>query len=489
MNFENHLFISYTHIDNQHYSGIPKGWIDHFHERLEIRLTQLLGKKAKVWRDLRLSGSDLFDHTINIELDHTAILVSVLSPRYLLSEACGSELKTFLQKPDLRVGDKHRIFKVVKTFIERDQHPPELRELLGYDFYHVDQASGRIREFDHEISPNGERDKRYWDKFEDLVYDIQKLLHVMEDQETPLPSGSTIFLAETTDDLTEERDKIKRELQRHGHTILPDRQLPLNAPLFKQTVSEYLKQCRLSIHLIGETYGIIPDLETERSIVRLQEELAIERGDDAGFSRLIWMPPNLKPKDARQEKFIVELQNTFNSMNGSELLQTEFEVLKTIIQDKLTKKPEVPVVPSPPSGITRIYLIHDQQDEEAVEPLRNHLFDQGYEAITPLFDGSEGEGLKNHKDNLLLCDAVLIFQGKASNGWVTTNLSELRKLPGYGRTVPLLGKGIYISAPQTPQKDRYRTNEATVIKDYGDFNESSIAAFLDSIQQTKGRLK
>ncbi len=83
MNFENHLFISYTHIDNLRYANVPKGWIDHFHERLEIRLTQLLGKKAKVWRDLRLSGSDLFDQTIRIELEQTAILVSVLSPRYL----------------------------------------------------------------------------------------------------------------------------------------------------------------------------------------------------------------------------------------------------------------------------------------------------------------------------------------------------------------------------------------------------------------------
>jgi hypothetical protein len=120
MNFENHLFINYTHIDNQRYHGIPKGWIDHFHKRLEIRLTQLLGEKAKVWRDLRLSGIDLFDHTIRIELEQTAILVSVLSLRYLRSEACRSELRTFLQKPDIRIGDKHCIFKVVKVFIERD---------------------------------------------------------------------------------------------------------------------------------------------------------------------------------------------------------------------------------------------------------------------------------------------------------------------------------------------------------------------------------
>ena len=84
-------------------------------------------------------------------------------------------------------------------------------------------------------------------------------------------------------------------------------------------------------------------METERSIVRLQQELAIERGDNGEFSRLIWMPPGLQPKDERQQKFVADLQNSFTSHNGSELLQVKLEDLKTIIQTKLTQKPK-PVV-------------------------------------------------------------------------------------------------------------------------------------------------
>src|SRR5262245_56504273 len=42
MSFSNHLFISYAHIDNYHDSTASQGWIDLLHERLEIRLAQLL---------------------------------------------------------------------------------------------------------------------------------------------------------------------------------------------------------------------------------------------------------------------------------------------------------------------------------------------------------------------------------------------------------------------------------------------------------------
>jgi hypothetical protein len=230
-----------------------------------------------------------------------------------------------------------------------------------------------VREFDHEISPKGEKDKRYWDKFEDLVWDIKELIKRLESPQSnrppnPSPSAATIYLAETTSDLSEERDKVKRELQQFGHVVLPDKALPLKVPALQAAVREYLECSRLSVHLIGEHYGIIPEMEPERSVVRLQQELAMERGDNGEFSRLIWMPPGLQPKDERQQKFVVDLQNSFTSHNGSELLQGKLEDLKTIIQTKLTQKPKPAV--SAPGGMVRIYLICDQQDVDAVEPLQ-----------------------------------------------------------------------------------------------------------------------
>jgi hypothetical protein len=494
LSFENQLFISYSHIDNGHVPEVSKGWIDLLHERLNWRLPQLLGAPVKIWRDRKLAGNDVFNETIVIELSKTAILVSVISPRYLQSSACRQELEDFFrfasQNGGLRIGDKHRVFKVVKTQIPREDHLPALREMLGYEFYAVDQASGRFREYDHEIGPRGERDRRFWDKLEDLAQDICFLLQRMVNEQSPQSAeptslGATIYLAETSFDLSEERDKVKRELQQYGHVVLPDKALPLKAPLLQDAVRDYLKRCSLSVHFIGENYGIIPEMEAERSIVCLQQELAVERGDDEHFSRLIWMPVGLQPKDERQRKFVLDLQTNFTSSNGSELLQVKLEDLKTIIQSKLFHKPKFAPVMTDEASAVRIYLICDQQDLDAVEPMRNYLLEQGYEAILPLSEGSEAEVFKDHKENILLCDAVLIFQGRASEGWLRMKLRELLKLPGYGRAVPLLGKAVYIGGSESSSKERFKTLQALVIKNYEEFNPASLEPFLTRISQAK----
>jgi hypothetical protein len=493
--FKNQVFISYAHIDNARFTGTEKGWIDRLHEALDWRLPQLMGEPVKIWRDRKLGGNDVFNDTLVIELSQAAILLAVVSPRYFQSTSCQRELEDFFrvaaENGGLRIDDKHRVFKVMKTYVPLEEHPRELRDMLGYEFYAVDQASGRFREYDNEIGSKGEKDKRYWDRLEDLAQDICFLLKrmVAEQITNPVASdgvGATIYLAETSSDLSEERDKVKRELQQYGHVVLPDKALPLEAPPLQAAVRDYLKRSRLSVHLIGENYGLIPEMETDRSIVRLQEELAVERGDDAQFSRLIWMPPGLAPKDERQQRFVVDLQNSFTSHNGSELLQVKLEDLKTIIQSKLTHKAKPAPVSIDEAGAAQVYLICDQSDVDAVGPLQDYLFERGCEVTLPLVEGSEAEVFEDHKENLLLCDAVVIFQGRASEGWLRMKLRELLKLPGYGRTVPLSGKAIYVGAPESPTKERFKTREAIVIKHYGEFTPLPVEPFIAQIRNAKG---
>jgi hypothetical protein len=260
----------------------------------------------------------------------------------------------------------------------------------------------------------------------------------------------------------------------------------MSGPALRAAVREYLDRSRLSVHLIGEHYGVIPEMEPELSVVRLQEELAVERGDDAGFSRLIWMPPGLSPADERQQNFVADLQNCFTSRNGSELLQVKLEDLKTIIQTKLALKAKPAVAVSQEAQAIHLYLIADRQDMDAARPLLDHLLDLRYEAVLPLAEGSQAEILEDHKQNLLLCQGVLIFQGRAGEAWLRMKQRELIKLPGYGRTAPLMGKAIYISGPESQQKDLFRTNEALVIRNYGTFLPSSLSPFLAQMSKGQG---
>ncbi len=518
MSFENHIFISYAHIDNQTLTDGQQGWISEFHHALQVRLAQLRGERPKIWRDEKLTGNDYFGDAIVKQLPNVALLLSVFSPRYVKSEWCIRELKEFYKAAEkcggVRVGDKCRIFKVIKTPVALEDQPEEIQGILGYEFFQTDPA-GRPREFDPKYGTEAEIN--YWTKLNDLAYDVYQLLEKMErhaprtdelapplvpppDNGTPsapqpLISAPTeeapaIYLADTTHDLRDARDNIRRELQQRGYRILPDEALPYT-PDFSATVTKHLSQCRLSIHLVGRRYGIVPE-GAEESVVELQHQLAVtaaEQFPEMNSPRLdvlVWMPDGLEPEEPRQGFFITTLQDR------AELLQTPLEDFKTIIQDTLNAQDtptDDPVEEAPHP--TQIYLICDQRDvqdyETTLQPIEDFLWEQGFEVIPSVFDGDEAEVRRYHHDSLVDCDAVLIYWNAGSEAWLRTKLREIQQAPGLGRTAPLAAKALYISGDSVPAKKRFRSREANVIKQFDGFVPEDLASFIRKVQSAGGR--
>src|SRR4029453_4873400 len=60
MTFDHHAFISYAHIDNEPLTPGQKGWVAQFHATLQTMLSQRLGERARIWRDDKLDGNDVF---------------------------------------------------------------------------------------------------------------------------------------------------------------------------------------------------------------------------------------------------------------------------------------------------------------------------------------------------------------------------------------------------------------------------------------------
>jgi hypothetical protein len=495
--YKNDIFLSYAHIDNQHFSDVEKGWIDYLHERLEMRLAQLLGKTPNIWRDRKLGGNDVFDNEILAELSRSAVMVSVLSPRYVMSHSCAEEVDGFCrlaeQQGGMRVGNKHRIFKVIKTDIPREKHPQQVQGLLGYEFYDKEQASGRVREFNHETGPG--RDRRYWEKFEDLVWDIKETLLLLQTASGTRPAPpdtpyeKTIYLAETTADLSTQRDNIKRELTQHGYDILPPEDLPRNvtAQELDNSVRNYLKRSRLSIHLLGARYGFVPE-GGARSIVRLQLDLTLERRTDHDFKRLIWIPKGLEDSaetEEAQKQFINDLLRDPSAQQTAELLRDKVEDLKTILHTMLKPAPNPVVRVTGSRSLASIYLICDTRDYEETSPLESYLTEQACEVLPSLSGSEDAQVSQYHRESLLQCDALLVYYNQASESWVQMKRLELLKLPGLGRTKPVLAKAFCISGDQTPPKERFRSNEAIVIKHYGEFPPESLAPFLAEISRAQ----
>jgi TIR domain len=477
MHFEFDVFVSYAHLDNTAVDEHQKGWVAKLHETLDRRLAQLLGKPTRIWRDPKLKGNDVFEEVLVDRVKRAAVLISVVSPRYVRSEWTIRELNEFWkaaeQQGGVEIRDKSRIFKVLKTPVPLDQQSPPLRSLLGYEFFRVDPENGSFREFDEQFGP--EYQQKFLMKLDDLAQDLKDLLECVEGPEpveapADASGGDAIFLAVTTFDLQDERDAIRRDLQQHGYTVLPARALSSIGAEVERVVREDLARCSMSIHLIGNHYSLTPE-DAMTSLVEIQNEVAIERGERGGFTRLVWIPPGLQITDPRQQQVIDRLRMDPRMGVGADLLEKPLDDLRAVIKDALERgrAPQTAPLASPaPStaastGVPSVYLVYDQCDTAAVSPWADFLYEQGLDVVHQVFEGDEAAVREGHEECLRTSDGVVIFDGAAHPLWLRRKFSELKKIPGYGRTKPSPVVAVCLLPPKTPDKERFRAHEATII--------------------------
>jgi len=173
---------------------------------------------------------------------------------------------------------------------------------------------------------------------------------------------------------------------------------------------------------------------------------------------------------------------------SADLLETSFEDLLPVINEVLARshEPETPSA-SPAASETgasppRLYVIHDQRDVELVAPWADALFEHGLEVLRPLFEGDEADIGEYHEDNLTSCDGVLIFYGAANELWLRRKLKELQKSAGYGRRKPAPTVAICLVPPRTPEKERFRTHDATVIPQWDGLSFEALRPFLSRLK-------
>lgn len=493
--FEGDAFISYAHLDNVELVEGRKGWVANLHRALEVRVGQLLGKSPHIWRDPKLTGNDLFAETLVEKLKKVAVLVTVVSPRYLKSEWTIRELKEFWlaaeEQGGIRVGDKARVFKILKTPVPIDKTPPELQRLLGYEFFRVDPETGKIRELDEVFGPEAQRE--FWIKLDDLAHDIVTLLEMIHEGGPPpeIPRDVTaadsdarpstqpaagvpqstqsakgaVYLAETTSDLREQRELLRRDLTEHGYTVLPAEPLPHVADEAEGTIRELLARCRMSVHMIGRFYSLVPEGGVS-SLIEMQHELATARAQDERFLRLLWLPGSQPVTDPRQIEVVDRVRVDPRIQDRADVLETSFEDLRSTVQDWLKREPKAapkPAAVTTPAHVPHLYLIADQRDAPQLHAWADVLFEQHVEVIHPLFDGDEAEIREYHEENLTHCDGVLIFYGAGAELWLQRKLRELQKAPGYGRTKPRPVVGVALIGARTPEKERFRSHGVHVI--------------------------
>ena len=345
--------------------------------------------------------------------------------------------------------------------------------LFGFEFFELDAETGRVREFDETFGPVLKQ--RFFERVYDLAYDSCQVLSLLKQVheaslKTPDPHRRWIYLATTTSDVADERDRIKRELLERGHVVLPDAPLPMLARDVETTVRNCLTKCTIAVHLLGQRYGVTPE-DSSESIPALQVRLTAEPSCQPDLQRLIWMPGG-ESADERQRAFVRRVQEDPVIHHRAEVIEGNLNLLKKDLIRRLAPPEEKPkAAPSAKSarGAPKLYLICDPKDEAAVEPLEDYLFDQGLEVMLPAFDGNDADAAALHQDSLLTCDAVLVYYGSAPKAWGDIKLRELLKATGYGRPAPIAVQAGDIAPPHGRRKERVQSHQAGAIRQPGEF--------------------
>lgn len=469
MKFKNHAFISYGHIDDEKTSGEDVGWVTRFHNDLATYLGKTLGEEAAIWLDHELRGNDVFAQKIVTQFPQTATLLSVLSARYLKSGWCNKEVEAFCaavqQQGGVAVGDKSRVLKVMLMPIAssvRAGLAAPLRDAIGYEFYQ--QIEGEHFLY---LDPKfgEEQGQAYHRKVLLLAEDVAKVIKELEEPATgtsqspaaePQQSKPVVYLAECSYDCAADRQKLRDELRTNGYTILPEAgvQLPELDVDYVAEVTVLLSRCQLSVHLVGNNPGKVPDGKSGKSAVQLQNEVAAQMSADRQLPRIICLPPRAaSEQSARNSAFIDRLTRDSALQKGADLIVGDIEELKSAVRTSL-KNLERPA--NPPAAVGAeggsVNVICLADDMDAVSPMAELILAQERAVDLPLFSGDAAEVRQANEALAMKCDAVVLFCGAGDGAWMFHQQNELKRIAGLRRDNPWRGQFTVLAGPATGDK-------------------------------------
>jgi TIR domain len=446
--FAHDVFISYGHLDND--PGTL--WVKKLHHRLQDRLPQILGENVSIWRDEKLEGVDMLWETLRGKVAQSALFLTVLTPRYVKSEACRKEADWFVEcikrSPSPTIEKMARILRVQKTRY-KDEEPASLREFetLGFRFYDEDEFTSHFAEYsaDKDADPAGFQ--KFYRKSEDLAQAIAQLLESTRRvfQRSPARNVKTVFVAYATSDLAQQRQTIVNACLGKGYRVVPDETPPSNRSALEGIVNRSLETCHLAIHGMGSLYGLVPEGETEqRSIVRLQYEQVRQKG----IRQMVWIPEDLSGVESRQTEFLSSIEIT-----GDARCEFVKKSLWPFIEGALDElaKPEV----KPKSDRSKsVFILFEKKDldKPSWKAIKSYLVDRGYPVFLPAFQGTGGVIRKLEMENIQKTAATLIYYGGATDSWVQLKRGTLLKALAASEAKSKYVRALYLCAPEDDVK-------------------------------------
>ncbi len=431
--FEHDLFISYAHRDDDPLNDGERGWVSTFRHNLENALSQKLeGKAPNVWMDQRLALNAELGPELTRRLEQTAVLLVVLSPPYVASKWCQDERRIFMDLVRGRSQAEQSVFVIEKDRV--NQRPEEFAQRFGLRFWKEKQDDQSVTRTFGWPDPKG--DTSYWDAITTLSCKIADYLRNLSERPstaappspapaaartviisaptfgTPAAKGPAVFVAQSTDDLCEERMQVVSYLEQAGFTVLPAQEFPDKPEEIEALAQRLLPASGLFVQLLGRKPGRWTD-RWPMGLPGRQYELAAATGVVA----LQWREPTLSI-DAVTGDYRTLLDGPHVYACGLE------EFKSTVVQRARQPSPK-----EPDPDASRIVLINAvEEDAAAADELAQWLGSQQVDVVKWVDKRGAGGDISRFAKTVSASNAFIVVCGEHTDPpWLIRQVKEGRK--------------------------------------------------------------
>ncbi len=451
--FKHDLFVSYAHFDNEaDAQGVH--WVSRFQVDLKNALRQRIGSDPEIFFDTRnFEAGDHVDFLID-NVRQSAIFIAMLSPSYVAREFTIRELQAYCD----RAAEARALVTVELLPVEDESNHELLRGRKRTPFWWKDQMA---QDIPLRLTPKFNAEL-YNERLQVLAHQLKKLLIDQRDHrmhpaaaEAPCPQpmlsaaptvavamqpeSKAVLLAQTTDDLYDERERVRARLDQHGIKALPENDYPQGGQAFAAAFEADVERCGLFVQLLGN-FGSRKPPDLPQTYAQYQYETAKR----SGLKILQWRHPDLDVTAVtHRDKPLLE---------GPEVIAVGLEEFKGEIlrfHAQLAK-------PAPPpvtfENGCHVFIDADSSDKELADALLK-IFDdrKNFTAARPLFEGSAKDILDDLEANLMNCEALVLLYGRAPPAWVRAQLLRYSKLERLREAPPRLKAVLF--GPPAPKPD------------------------------------
>jgi hypothetical protein len=468
--YKNDVFVSYAHVDNEPILGQEKGWVLNFISDLEKTLARKLGNAKGqcpfIWMDHELAYNKPLDEALVAELRQTATFLIIMSNAYLVSDWCREERAEFFKVINSNPSST-KVFIVEIDELDRGKYPTDInKNLIPYKFWSKEKDS-KARTLGIPDRNTEDYFKRLLDIGADLANELTAIKASSNAINPVFKTQESVFLAQVTDDLDDQREEVKRYLKDAGYRILPEESWLLSDDTnkLKKIISDNLVQCKAYVQLLSNLAGKkLPN--SDQGITKLQFEIA----KDSSNKMMIWRSPDLNLEDVKDQNLKAILESEYVR---SECLE-EFKA--AIIKNMEEPKKRLPINHNESS---LVYLCADSVDMpyckdvilkeinrlNALEELNKKIID----VSLPLVSNDPAKVRKYQEQNLLQCDATVFVYCNSDPDIIFNQIMHCRKI-NIRREEPFKVVAIYDGPP--PEKEGIEINLPSIQLSYLNCRES-----------------